>query len=44
MSIRIEGFNFAYGSTPVLRDVTIQTARSGELVGRCLIELGGSDA
>jgi iron complex transport system ATP-binding protein len=33
MSIRIEGFNFAYGSIPVLRDVTIQAARPGELVG-----------
>jgi iron complex transport system ATP-binding protein len=33
MSIRIEGFNFAYGSTPVLQDVSMQAARPGELVG-----------
>jgi len=33
MSMRIEGLNFAYGSTPVLQDVTIAAARPGELVG-----------
>ena len=33
MSIRIEGFNFAYGSTPVLQDVSMQAARPGELLG-----------
>ena len=33
MSIRIEGLTFAYGSTPVLDDVTLPAARPGELVG-----------
>ena len=33
MSIRIEGLSFAYGSTPVLDDVTLRAARPGELLG-----------
>ena len=33
MSIRIEGFSFSYGSTPVLHDVSLQDARPGELIG-----------
>lgn len=33
MSIRIENLSFAYGSTPVLDDVTLQGARAGELLG-----------
>jgi iron complex transport system ATP-binding protein len=33
MSICIEGLSFAYGSTPVLEDVTLRAARPGELVG-----------
>lgn len=33
MSIRVDGFTFAYGSTPVLKGVSLAAARPGEVVG-----------
>jgi len=33
MSIRIEGFTFGYGAAPVLKGVTLEAARPGEVVG-----------